>query len=110
MYQNIDDFSIKMINEIIKLVEESPFFAFIRELNDIFFGSQQLTMVQKDLNTFSLKNVSLELIRGIGPKTRMILENNGIKNLNDLLKASNTIPGISVKRVEAWKQAALQLA
>ena len=55
-----------------------------------------------------LKTYNLELIKGIGPKTKLKLEQYGIKNPYDLIH-TEAIQGFSQARVDTWKESALLL-
>ncbi len=93
---------IKMFRMILKQAE-----AAIKDFEKIFFPKKPISSVTTDQHAY-LKKYDLEVIKGIGPKTKSKLENLGIKTAYDLIKC-RSIQGVSENKISAWKQHAMAL-
>lgn len=87
----------------------------MKDMERIFFEPTQkkakksTTKPETNVDPYEiLKTYNLELIKGIGPKTKLKLEEFGIKTPYDLIH-TNAIKGFSIARLDAWKENALLL-
>ncbi|MHA1403452.1 MAG: hypothetical protein ACTSSI_06800 [Candidatus Helarchaeota archaeon] len=78
-----------MIDDILKILERSTLVTTIRAFNDLLFYPAPATRVKKTSHD-ALRTINLEMIRGIGPKTREKLEQHGIHDSSTKLKAWKT--------------------
>jgi len=102
-----------MIDRIISFIEESNIYSLVKDMERVLFQTKsynkQPTSVSVKVDPHEiLKTYSLEMIKGIGPKTRQKLETFGIKTPYDLIH-SQEIQGFSQNRIDTWKQFALNL-
>ncbi|NHI93658.1 MAG: hypothetical protein EAX96_14325 [Candidatus Lokiarchaeota archaeon] len=103
-----------MIERIISFIEESNVYSLLKDLERVIFQTNKYTksdnfLVKTKADPHEiLKTYSLEMIRGIGPKTKLKLEQFGIKNPYDLVHCQE-IQGFSQKRIDNWRQIALNL-
>ena len=105
-----------MISRIINFIENSNAYSLVKDFERIFFqarpqqkGEQRISISTRKVDPYEvLKTYNLEMIKGIGPKTRIKLEKFGIKSPYDLINCQQ-VQGISQTRIETWKQIALSL-
>lgn len=102
-----------MLDRIINFIEESNIYSLVKDMERVLFQtkrySRQPIIVSAKADPHKiLKTYSLEIIKGIGPKTRQKLEKFGIKTPYDLIH-SQQIQGFSQNRINNWKQFALKL-
>ena len=102
-----------MIDRIINFIEESNFYSLVKDMERVLFQTKKYTnqpsrvSVKIDPHEI-LKTYSLEMIKGIGPKTKLKLERFGIRTPYDLIHTQE-IQGFSQKRIENWKEIAINL-
>ncbi|MHA1298273.1 MAG: hypothetical protein ACTSO9_02395 [Candidatus Helarchaeota archaeon] len=97
-----------MFRKIVRFWENSSVYSFIKDMEKIFFESRATNEARQEDTYAYLKKYELEVIKGIGPKTKTKLENFGIMNAYDLINCQ-TIQGISESKINLWKQYALAL-
>lgn len=100
--------SIKMFRKIIRFFEKTDWYSIIKDFESIIFHTKATGPVKITDPHAYLKNYSLEVIKGIGPKIKMKLENSGINSPYDLINCQS-IQGFSESRISTWKQCALAL-
>ncbi len=100
--------SIKMFRKIIRFFEKTDWYGIVKELESIIFNTKATRPAKISDPHAYLKNYSLEVIKGIGPKTKTKLESFGINNAYDLINCQS-IQGFSESKVNTWKQCALTL-
>lgn len=89
-----------MLRSIVKYFEES--------IESIFFPKKTKKILNPTDPHEYLKSYELDVIKGIGPKTKIKLVNNGIKNAYDLINCQY-VEGFSQNKIENWKNCALSL-
>ena len=104
---------MKMIERIIRFIEDSNIYSLVKDMERVLFQTKRYTTqpsaisIKVDPHEI-LKTYSLEMIKGIGPKTKLKLEKFGIKTPYDLIH-SQEIQGFSQNRIKSWKEIALNL-
>jgi len=104
-----------MINKIITFIENSNVYSLMKDMERVFFEPRPRRTISLPINSkFKmdpyeiLKAYNLELVKGIGPKTKTKLAQFGIKTPYDLIYAE-AIQGFSKARLDTWKESALLL-
>lgn len=97
-----------MFRRIIRFFEETDWYQIIKDFESFIFQTKAISPTKRIDPHVYLKNYSLEVIKGIGPKIKMKLENSGIKNPYDLINCK-IIQGFSENKINSWKQSALAL-
>ena len=104
-----------MIEKIITFIENSNVYSLMKDMERVLLQPKPRRTISSTLKPAIkmdpyeiLKAYNLELIKGIGPKTKLKLEQFGIKSVYDLVYAE-AIQGFSKARVDTWKESALLL-